>query len=137
MIFSSSLPDFKALPGRKASSCADFTCCLLLVTGFLLPAAKRSVKAAARCIRDDCRDPGRLLHFLMGSNSPACLLAAAQRRLLFDVRQRTDRLHLLLLDSTQHTRHGANAENTFARGNTKPRAKQSARQQKKHHRKSC
>jgi Transposase DDE domain len=137
MIFATSLPGFKAFLGRTASSCADFSCCLLLVVGFLLPAAKRSVKAAARSIRDDCRDPGRLLHFLLGSNSPAGLLAAAQHRLLHDARERSDRLHLLLLDSTQHTQHGARAENTFARGNTKPRAKQSARQQQKVHRKSC
>src|SRR2546425_1203408 len=117
MIFSASLPAFKAFLGRKASACADFTCCLLLVAGFLLPAAKRSVKTAARAIRDDCRDPGRLLHFLLGSNSPASLLAAAQRRLLLHARERADSLHLLLIDSTQHTQHGTNAENTFARGN--------------------
>ena len=137
MIFAASLPDFKAFLGRKASSCADFTCCLLLVTGFLLPAAKRSVKAAARSIRDDFRDPGRLLHFLLGSNSPAALLAAAQHRLMHDRRQRSDRLHLLLIDSTQHTQHGASAENTFSRGNTQPRAKNSQRKQKKAHKKSC
>jgi Transposase DDE domain len=137
MIFSSSLPGFKTFLGRKASSCADFSCCLLLVTGFLLPAARRSVKAAARSIRDDFRHPGRLLHFLLGSNSPACLLAAAQSRLLDQARQRTDRLHLLLIDSTQHTQHGDRAENTFSRGNTKQRPKQSARKQKKVHKKSC
>lgn len=123
--------------GRKASACSDFSCCLLLVVGFLLPAAKRSVKAAASSLRDDVRDPGRLLHFLLGSNSPAHLLAAAQHRLMDQARERSDRLHLVLLDSTQHTRHGSNAENTFARGNTRERPQQSARQQKKVHRKSC
>jgi len=137
MIFSSSLPDFKTFLGRKASPCADFSCCVLLVTGFLLPAAKRSVKAAARSIRDDFRDPGRLLHFLMGSNSPAVLLAAAQHRLLHDARERSDRLHLLLLDSTQHTQQGAHPENTFSRGNTKERARSSQRKQKKAHKKGC
>jgi hypothetical protein len=137
MIFATSLPGFKTFLGRKASSCADFTCCLLLVTGFLLPAARRSVKAAARSVRDDFRDPGRLLHFLLGSNSPAVLLAAAQHRLLLDARERSDRLHLLLIDSTQHTQHGGNAENTFSRGNTKERPKQSQRKQKKVHKKSC
>jgi hypothetical protein len=137
MIFANSLPGFKAFLGRKASSCADFSCCLLLVTGFLLPAAKRSVKAAARSVRDDFRDPGRLLHFLLGSNSPAALLAAAQHRLLHDCRERSQRLHLLVLDSTQHTQHGANAENSFSRGNSKERTKQSARKQKKVHKKSC
>jgi hypothetical protein len=137
MIFSSSLPGFKSFLGRKASSCSDFTCCVLLVTGFLLPAAKRSVKAAARSIRDDSRDPGRLLHFLLGSNSPACLLAAAQHRLSHDARERSDRLHLLLIDSTQHTQHGTGAENTFSRGNSKQRPKQTERKQKKVHKKSC
>ena len=33
---------------RRVSACADFSCCLLLVVGFLLPAGKRSVKAAAQ-----------------------------------------------------------------------------------------
>jgi hypothetical protein len=136
MIFATSLPGFKAFLGRQASSCADFSCCLLLVVGFLLPAAKRSVKAAARSIRDDCRDPGRLLHFLLGSHSPAALLAAAQHRLLHDARQRSDRLHLLLLDSTQQTQHGARTENAFASRNTQPRAKNSQRKQKKVHPKS-
>lgn len=137
MIFSSSLPGFKSFLGRKASACADFACCLLLVVGFLLPAAKRSVKAAASSIRDDIRDPGRLLHFLLGSNSPAQLLAAAQHRLLEQARQRSDRLHLLLLDATQHTQHGSAPENTFARGNTRERPKQSSRRQQKVHKKSC
>jgi hypothetical protein len=137
MIFATSLPGFKPFLGRKASSCADFTCCLLLVTGFLLPAARRCVKAAARSIRDDFRDPGRLLHFLLGSNSPAALLAAAQHRLMHDARERSARLHLLLIDSTQHTQHGASPENTFSRGNTKERPKNSQRKQKKHHKKSC
>src|SRR5262249_41695445 len=137
MIFATSLPGFKSFLGRKASSCADFTCCLLMVAGLLLPAARRSAKSCAKSIRDSVRDPGRLLHFLLGSNSPAVLLAAAQHRLRHDCRERCKRLHLLLVDSTQHTQHGANAQNAFSRGNSKERPKQSQRKQKKHHKKSC
>jgi hypothetical protein len=137
MIFASSLPGFKSFLGRKASCCADFTCCLLMVTGFLLPAAKRSAKSAARSIRDSVRDPGRLLHFLLGSNSPACLLAAAQHRLMHDRRERAARLHLLLIDSTQHTQQGAQAENASSSRNTTRRPQQSQRKQKKAHKKTC
>jgi hypothetical protein len=44
---------------------------------------------------------------------------------------------LLLLDQTYCTRLGQFAENTFARGNKKPRPRQSDRHQKKHARVSC
>jgi hypothetical protein len=62
---------------------------------------------------------------------------AAQHRLLEHSRPRSTRLHLLLLDSTQHTQQGQLAQNTFSRGNTKPRPKNSQRKQKKVHKKSC
>lgn len=138
MIFATSLPDFKSFLGKAADGCADFIHVVAFVACFILPAvAKRSTKAASRAVRDELRDAGNLLRFLGKSRSPGVLLAAAQARLLEDAHQRDRRLHLLLIDSTQHTQHSADPENTFSRGNTKQRPRQSARRQKKVHKKSC
>ena len=137
MIFANSLPGFKSFLGETARGCRDFGHVVAFVGCFLLPVARRSVLAAARGVRSDLRDAGNLLRFLGGSSSPAALLTCAQRRLLAAAQGRRDRLHLLLLDSTQHTQHAASAENTFSRGNTTARTRKSSRKQKKHHKKSC
>ena len=103
MIFANSLRGFKAFLGKSADGCADFSHVTAFVACFLLPVvARRSVLAVARAIRSEFRDAGNLLRFLGGSSSPAVLLAAAQQRLLDDAHQRDKRLHLLLIDSTQH-----------------------------------
>lgn len=136
MIFSSSLPRFKAFLGQAAEGCADWPCCVLFVTCCLLPAARRSVTAASRAVRSDLRNAGYLLRFLGGSRSPACLLAAAQQRLLDDSAQHSARLHVLVVDSTQHGQQGQYTENTFAQGNYHSRPKKSSRKQKKVHRRS-
>src|SRR5262249_15088571 len=52
-------------------------------------------------------------------------------------RSAPDRLHVLVIDSTQHGQQGQHAENTFARGNTRQRPRQSDRRQKPVHRRSC
>lgn len=138
MIFATSLPGFKSFLGKAAHDCSDFGHVVAFVTCVLLPAvARRSVKAASRSIRSDLRDAGNLLRFLGGSNSPAMLLAAAQHRLLQSQRDQHDRLHLLLLDSTQNGQEGPLSENTYSCRNTKPRAKKSSRKQKKTQRRSC
>jgi DDE family transposase len=138
MIFATSLPAFKSFLGETARRCADFSHVVACVACILLPAvARRSVKAAARSIRAELRDAGNLLRFLGGSASPAALLAAAQRRLLGETRQHEDRLHLLLLDSTQHGQEGRLTENTYSCRNTKSRPKKSSRKQKKTQKRSC
>jgi hypothetical protein len=138
MIFANSLSGFKAFLGEAADECYDFGHALAFVACFLLPAlARRSVSAAARCVCSDVRHAGNLLRFLGGSASPDALLAAAQHRLLELEREQQRRLHVLVLDSTQHTQQGEHADNTFSRGNSKPRQKNSSRKQKKVHKKSC
>jgi hypothetical protein len=142
MIFADSLPGFKSFLGEAAQKCAGFGHVVAFVTCFILPdLAKRSVLAASRALRCELRDAGNLLRFLAGSRSPSALLAAAQMRLLEQAHARARagraRLHLLLIDSTQHTRHGEQPENAFSRGNTRPRAKRSPRKQKKQHKKAC
>ncbi len=134
MIFATSLPQFKALLGGFVCKASDLACCLLFVTSFLLPACRRSVSAAARSVLLETRHAGWLLRWLGSSNAPAALLAAAQRRLLDCDRQASDRLHLLLLDSTQHGQQGKHTQNTYSTGNTQARPKQSSRRQNQHHR---
>jgi hypothetical protein len=138
MIFATSLPGFKAFLGKPARDCADFGHVVAFVACVLLPSvARRSVKAASRSVRSDLRDAGNLLRFLGGSDSPSALLAAAQQRLLDDARRRSDRLHLLLLDCTQHGQEGTLTQNTYSCRNTTRRPSNSSRKQKKTQRRSC
>jgi Transposase DDE domain len=138
MIFANSLPGFKAFLGEAADGCADVGHVVAFVACVLLPAvARRSVHAAGRAIRSELRDAGNLLRFLGGSNSPSVLLRAAQQRLLDDAFQRDKRLHLLLVDSTQHGHQGQHCENSYSCRNTTRRPTKSSRKQKKTHKKSC
>jgi hypothetical protein len=102
-----------------------------------MPAARRSVAAAARSILSDIRDAGWLLRWLGSSSAPAALLAAAQYQLLVAASYCPDRLHVLAIDSTQHGQQGQHTQNTFSRGNTKKRPKKSNRNQKPVSRRSC
>jgi hypothetical protein len=138
MIFANSLPGFKAFLGKAADGCTDTGHVVAFVACALLPAvARRSVHAAARAVRSEFRDAGNLLRFLGGSNSPWVLLAAAQRRLLDDAHRRHQRLHLLLIDSTQHGHQGQHCENSYCCRNTTRRPAKSTRKQKKTNKKSC
>jgi hypothetical protein len=137
MIFSTSLPRFKAFLGNFSAKSSDLACCLLFITPFILPAARRSVAAASRSILGDIRDAGWLLRWLGSSTAPAALLAAAHYQLLVAANAGGDRLHVLAIDSTQHGQQGQDTQNTFARGNTKQRPRQSDRRQKPVQRRSC
>jgi hypothetical protein len=136
MIFSTSLPRFKAFLADFSGKSTDWACCLLFITPFLLPTCRRSVAAAARSILHDVRDAGWLLRWLGGSSAPAALLAAAQNQLLSAARDQADRLHLLVIDSTMHGQQGQNTQNTYSCRNTKQRPTKSDRHQKKFHRRS-
>jgi hypothetical protein len=138
MIFATSLPGFKSFLGKALDECLDSYHVVAFVACILLPqVARRSVFAVGRAIRSELRDSANLLRFLGGSVWPAVLLAAAQQRLLDEAHCRDKRLHLLLIDSTQHGVQGQHAQNTFSRANTNARPKNSSRKQKKTHRHSC
>lgn len=137
MIFSTSLPRFKSFLGETSCKATDVGCCLLFLSAFLLPAARRSVASAARSVLEDARNAGWLLRWLGWSSAPQALLAAAQYQLQVAAATAPNRLHVLVLDSTQHGQQGHKTENTFSRGNTRPRAKQSTRRQQPVHRRSC
>ena len=138
MIFANSLPGFKTFLGKTASACADFSHVVASVACVLLPTVvRRSVQAASRSVCADLRDAGNLLRFLGGSRSPATLLAAAQQRLLHEARRQRDRLHIVVLDSTQIGQEGVHAENTYSCRNTNPRPRKSTRKQKKAAKRSC
>ncbi len=136
MIFSTSLPRFKAFLADFSGKSTDWACCLLFISPFLLPTCRRSVAAAARSILHDVRDAGWLLRWLGGSSAPAALLAVAQHQLLSAARDQADRLHLLVIDSTMHGQQGQNTQNTYSCRNTKKRPTKSDRHQKKFHRRS-
>jgi len=136
MIFATSLPRFKTFLGNLVCKSSDWSCCLLLITPFLLPVCRRSVAAAARSVLDDGRDAGWLLRWLGSSTAPAALLAAAQNQLLQAARDHADRLHVLAIDSTMHGQQGQHTQNTYSCRNTQKRPRKSERHQKKFHRRS-
>jgi hypothetical protein len=134
MIFASCLPRCKAFLAYFSAKASDRACCLLFLISFLLPACRRSVAAAARSVLTDVRDAGWLLRWLGSSTAPAALLAAAQQQLRDAARGHAGRLHVLVLDSTQHGQQGKNTQNTYSCGNTQPRPRKSDRHQKRHQR---
>lgn len=105
---------------------------MLFLAPFLMPTCRRSV-AAARAVLHDVRDAGWLLRWLGGSTAPEALLAAAQNEQLHVARDRANRLHLVVIDSTMHGQQGQNTQNTFACRNTQKRPAKSGRHQKKFH----
>jgi hypothetical protein len=137
MIFSTSLPRFKALLGKSCHKAGDLACGLLFLTSFILSAGRRCVAGAARCILSDTRTASWLLCWLGSSRSAAALLAAAQFQLHTAARLHRPALHILTIDSTQHGQQGKDTENTFSRGNTKKRPKKSNRKHKHTHARSC
>src|SRR5438105_9459859 len=118
MIFSTSLPRFKAFLGDSSGKASDLSCCLLLLSSALLPAGRRSVAAAAGAVLSDAREASWLLRWLGGSAAPAALRAAAQVQLQAAAREAAGRLHVLALDSTCHSQQGQHTCNTFSTGNT-------------------
>lgn len=136
MIFAASLPHFKAFLADFAGKPSDLSCCLLLVSSFLLPAARRSVATAAASVLSDVRDASWLLRWLGGSPAPAALRAAAQARLQALADDNARRLHVLVLDSTCHSQQGQRTANTFSCANSGKRPAHSKRKQKKTARKS-
>src|SRR5271163_3617578 len=81
MIFSTSLPRFKAFLGEYSGKPSDLSCSLLLISSFILPCMRRSVTAASRSVLSDVRNASWLLLWLGRSNAPAALLAASQAQL--------------------------------------------------------
>jgi hypothetical protein len=136
MIFSTSLPRFKAFLGGFAGAASELRCCLLLLCSFLLPTMRRSVTSAARSVLSDIREASWLLRWLGGSKAPAALLCAAQSQLRAAADDAAGRLHVLAIDSTCHSQQGQRTCNTFSTGNNKKRPTKSDRKQKKVHRKS-
>ena len=136
MIFSTSLPRFKAFLGDFSCKSSDLACCMLFLSPFLLPSCRRSVSAAARSILNDFRDAGWLLRWLGLSTAPQAMLAAAQVQLLAAATDASNRLHVLVIDSTYHGQQGKSTQNTIATGNKQKRPTKSDRHQKKHNRHS-
>src|SRR3954469_3015467 len=93
MIFSNSLPHFKAFLVEYTAKAADLSCCLLLISSSLLPLMRRSVAAASRSVLSDIREASWLLRWLGGSKAPAALRAAAQASLEALARDGAGRLH--------------------------------------------
>jgi DDE family transposase len=136
MIFSTSLPRFKAFLGDFSGKASDLSCCLLLLSSCLLPTGRRSVATAAGAVLADVREASWLLRWLGSSKAPAALLAAAQWQLQRAARESARRLHVVVLDSTCHSQQGQHTCNTFSTGNTQKRVAHSQRKQKKVARKS-
>ena len=136
MIFSESLPAIKSF----ARSLGTITSTLLLtrvLAGFLDPHRRMSATHAASAIRTrTCHraNVGRYLARLGRNHDGKLLDDAADQLLRLEARKGT---WSLLLDQTHVGQSGAKTENTFSRGNHRPRTKNSQRHQKKTPRRSC
>jgi hypothetical protein len=132
----------EALPAIKTftRSLAAITSALLLtrtLTGFFDHRRRMSAAQAASAIRTDtCHraNVGRYLARLGSTRRWELLETAAARLFRLESRKGT---WSLLLDQTHVGQSGAKTENTFRRGNYRPRTKNSNRHQKKVHRRSC
>lgn len=136
MIFSESLPAIKSF----ARSLGTITSTVLLtrvLAGFLEPRRRMSATHAASAIRTNtCHraNVGRYLARLGHDRNWELLDAAVQQLLRLESRTGT---WSLLLDQTHVGQSGIKTQNTFSRGNYRPRTKNSQRHQKKTPRRSC
>jgi hypothetical protein len=136
MIFPTSLPDAKAFFAPLALPAATIlTLSRFLVAGF---DTLRSAAGAAGAIRTDPRHRAQLVRFLARRrwsrdwNTLATLAEHLLRQCYAEVGT-----WVFILDQTYHTTFGQHAQNTFSRGNTKKRRRQSQRKQKPAHRHAC
>ena len=133
MILTDRLPFLKAFLRPLALSSATGFCVAHFLSAFLLSAQDPSPSHAARLDRSARRHRCTLARFLADTHvSPDWLLCLQIATLLLDHDAKSGGTWLLLLDQTYCTRLGQFAENTFARGNKKARARKSDRHQKKH-----
>ena len=136
MIFRTSLPHAKAFFAPLQLSAATVLTLLRFVTACFH--GLRSAADAALAIRLEPRHRAQLVRFLARQGWARdwhCLAILAElllRQCLAEVGT-----WAFLLDQTYHTTFGKHAQNTFSRGNKKPRARQSQRKQKKAHRHAC
>jgi Transposase DDE domain len=136
MIFSESLPAIKSF----ARSLGTITSTLLLtrvMAGFIDQRRRMSATHAASAVRTNtCHraNVGRYLARLGRDHDWELLDAAADQLLRLESRTGT---WSLLLDQTHVGQSGTKTQNTFSRGNHRPRTKNSQRHQKKTPRRSC
>jgi hypothetical protein len=136
MIFANSLPDAKAFfAPLKLPLSTTRTLVRFLVACFNGLACAAD---AADSIRTDPRHRAQLVRFLarQGWSNNWNTLATLADLLLQQCHTEVG-TWVFLLDQTYHTTFGKHVENTFSRGNKKPRRRQSQRQQKKTHRHAC
>jgi hypothetical protein len=136
VIFPQSIPTLKTF----TRSLTTLTSILLLtrtLTGFFNHRRRMSATAAANAIATcSCHraNVGRYLRRLGRTGNWSLLENAAWQLLQLETRTGTWKL---LLDQTHVGQSGAHTQNTFCRGNFRPRAKRSGRRQKKTPRRSC
>jgi hypothetical protein len=136
VIFADSLPDAKlffaalALPAGTAATLARF-----LVACF---DRLRCAADAAHAIRTEPRHRAQLVRFLARQRwARDWNTLAAVADLLPQQCRHEAGTWVFILDQTHHTTFGRHAQNTFSRGNKRPRQRQSRRRQKKAQRHAC
>jgi hypothetical protein len=136
MIFATSLPDAKAFFAPLHLPAAT----TLTLLRFLVASLRglRSAADAAEAIRTEPRHRAQLVRFLarQGWSRNWNTLATLADLLLEQGRHEVG-TWVFLLDQTYHTTFGRHAQNTFSRGNKRPRRRHSQRRQKKTPRHAC
>ena len=133
MIISNGLPGIK----RFLNLSKDQVQLMLMLTGFVLFRGKMSASKAAEAIPSQSRHRANIGRFLRNSrHANSWLLNRLARRMIKSERNSRGEW-FLILDQTYAGHQGKKTENTFSRGNYRPRPKKSARHQKKTSRHSC
>src|SRR5215475_4547868 len=136
MIFQETLPAIKTFT-RSLTALTSVVLLTRCLAGFLDHRRRMSATQAASAIRTNTCHRANVTRYLqrLGRKQHWKLLETALAQLLaLESRSGT---WCLLLDTTHVGQSGTKTQNTFARGNYRPRAKKSNRHQKKVHRRSC
>jgi len=137
MILPESLPGFKSFC-RSVAALTPVALVARLVAGFVEHVGRMSASAAAGSIRTQACHRANIVRYLarLGASRDWRVLEALAEQLLEMETRRAGRW-LLIVDQTYNGQSGAKTENTFSRANYRPRAKHSARRQKKGAKRSC
>jgi hypothetical protein len=138
MIMPKALPGIKRFLTSAAISPFALTMLIRFAAAFIRHDGRMSASQAAGAIRTEARHRAAIIRFLADtrwSNNWAVLTEVAD--LITRLETRQNGTWVFILDQTFCGQQGTRTENTFSRGNYRPRPKKGQRKNKKHARHSC
>jgi hypothetical protein len=138
MIMTDALPGIKRFFRHAALSPLAFTMLIRFAAAFIHHGGRMSASQAAGAIRSQARHRAALIRFLADSHwSQNWAVLAEVAELLLGAEARRQGTWVFILDPTYCGQPGTQTENTFSRGNYRPRPRKGQRKNKKRARRSC